>query len=231
MTGQAERNYWGLRDIRERFAEKTVENFFRSEIALLERIPLASLTSALDIGCAAGRFRALLSHLGFTGRFHGVDIVPENIERARATDPDSCFHVGDALTLDLPGPFDLVNATGVMQNEIRYEDLMQHMVTLASRFVMFDVKVAALEQTLCDVDQAYCRMGDVRIPIICLARSDLDAMLARLSGVTAVTMIDYPTPFNAETTVPDWLTEWHSAGVLLELGETGEAPVVERIMA
>ncbi|WP_449235982.1 class I SAM-dependent methyltransferase [Azospirillum doebereinerae] len=211
--------YYGTPEMIRRFNDKPKSGFFRSETILLDIIPVGSLRSILDVGCAAGRFLGLLRDYGFTGSYTGIDVVAENLHNARRIHPDATFLEGDILQASLPGQFDLVNATGILQNEPRYTAMLERMLSVSSRYVMFDLKVAEIEQTLFDPEVAYCEWEGCRLPLVCLSLADFRAMLQSLTGVGRVWFLSYPTPFNAETVVPSWLTCWSSAGVLVDLGD------------
>lgn len=60
--------------------------------------------SLLDIGCGYGCLLPHLRSLGWTGRYTGIDLVPEFIETCRSTfaeDESAHFVVGDYLTDDI----------------------------------------------------------------------------------------------------------------------------------
>jgi SAM-dependent methyltransferase len=80
----------------------------------IDRIPFRSeLKTALDVGCGAGHFSAVLRELGF--EVTGVDLRPDNIDVCRTRHPDISF---DVIDLDQPfgeiGTFDLVLLFGIL---------------------------------------------------------------------------------------------------------------------
>ncbi|KAA1053955.1 class I SAM-dependent methyltransferase [Azospirillum argentinense] len=220
--------YYSTQEMVRRFRDKPRSGFFRSETALLDTISVESLRSVLDVGCAAGRFLGLLRDYGFTGSYTGIDVVAENLSNAWQSHPDATFLEGDVLQMPLPEKFDLVNATGILQNEPRYTALLDRMLATSSRYVMFDVKVADIEQTLVDPDVAYCEWEGCRLPVVCLSSADFRTMLQSLAEAGRVRFLSYPTPFNSETVVPSWLARWSSVGVLVDLKDPaldGEAVI------
>ncbi len=72
-------------------------------------LPLAG-RRILDVGCGSGDELAHLQTWGAEApHLHGVDLIPERIEAARAAHPELAFSCGNAETLDFPdGAFDLV---------------------------------------------------------------------------------------------------------------------------
>lgn len=217
MTRETDRR-WDDPDAVDRFAAKTAGDFFATETHFL-RDHAAELSSVLDIGCASGRFIELLASYGVDPAYTGVDISAEQIASARRLYPTACFHHGNVLDLDLQGPFDLVNATGVMQHEPAFSDLIGRMIALSGRYVLFDVKLSMLDAHISDLDRA--RAGTSEHPLFfnVLSTSRFLAELAEQDGVSRVALYGYETRPNASTTVPPELDRLVSAGVFLERGE------------
>ena len=71
--------------------------------------PLAG-KKILEIGCGAGQWLADFEMLGAEpGNLHGVDLLPEKIERAKKRLPAAVLHAGEAAKLPWPaGKFDLI---------------------------------------------------------------------------------------------------------------------------
>ncbi len=67
-------------------------------------------TTVLDVGCGAGNSIAPLIFVGFDPeRIHGIDLIPDNVEKARKRFPSSHFTLEDASDIRYPeGTFDLV---------------------------------------------------------------------------------------------------------------------------
>lgn len=53
--------------------------------------------SVLDVGCAAGEFPYFLSRATPRARVHGMDVMPELVEKARVKVPGASFSVGSVL--------------------------------------------------------------------------------------------------------------------------------------
>lgn len=91
------------------FAAKPDENL----VSYLDR-GLISPGRALDLGCGPGRNAVHLAGLGF--EVDAVDLSPAAIawaqDRARDASADIRFLCGDAFTLDLTGPYDLIYDSG-----------------------------------------------------------------------------------------------------------------------
>jgi SAM-dependent methyltransferase len=70
--------------------------------------------SVLDAGCGRGDFLQYLRERDFSGRYSGVDLVPELIEVARTRYPDVTLIAADILDPDLAlEPHDYVVAAGL----------------------------------------------------------------------------------------------------------------------
>jgi ubiquinone/menaquinone biosynthesis C-methylase UbiE len=86
----------------------------------LDREGVLPLTDAviLDVGCGVGRELAELRDLGAVeSNLHGVDVLPDRVEQARATYPSMVFHECDARALPFPDAmFDLVTVNVVFSS-------------------------------------------------------------------------------------------------------------------
>ena len=105
---------WSRRNPGNRFLEAVYDTAFD---ALLAQEGLTPLTGKriLDIGCGTGEFlRALCEKGAVASDCHGLDILPNRIERAREASSGIEFHHGDARTTRFDaGSFDLVFANMV----------------------------------------------------------------------------------------------------------------------
>jgi SAM-dependent methyltransferase len=207
---------WDDPELVAQFADKTAADFFRSETHFLDRIS-GDLTSVLDIGCASARFLDLLQSYGATPRYTGLDVSAASLSRARAAYPQAHFLEADALDCVLSESFTLVNATGVLQHEPRFETLIRRMLEWSERYVMFDVKLARIGEHLIDIERAYCG-GRWRLHYIVLAPATFLAMLQQLPEIRCLSVFGYPTAPNARTVLPDHIGPIVSAGVLIEKG-------------
>jgi SAM-dependent methyltransferase len=218
---------WDDADAVERFAAKTAGDFFRTETHFLADAA-RDLESVLDIGCASGRFVELLAALGVHPAYTGIDISPEQIASARRLYPDADFHLGNALELAITGPFDLVNATGVMQHEPRFAELIARMVDWSRRYVLFDVKLSDLDEDIVDITRSHAGTPEHPLFFNILSARRLIERLRALPGIARFALYGYETPPNASTTIPAEMTRLVSAGVFLELGQ-GPATVTTEL--
>lgn len=213
---------WTKPEMVDKFAGKTASDFFKSEIRFMPRVTRAR--SVLDVGCASGRLVELLrTHLEDPFTFTGVDLVASSIERAVENYPDHHFHCGDYLDSDIHGPFDFVNATGVVQHEPRTAELLERMVSDAGNWLLFDAKVAPIDTDLRDRDASFVTIGDERLYFIVLAWDHLLVRLRDDPRITHVSVYGYRTEPNPRTTVPADLGPFASVGIFCELGD-GAAP-------
>lgn len=226
MSGTDHYRRWSDRDSVEDFAHKTATDFFRSETRFLDDIA-REVGSVLDVGCAAGRFIELLHRYSSVANYLGIDLSAASVERGRADYPDAEFVLGNALDVEPGRTFDLVNATGVCQHEPRFEDLIGRMVGWSRRYVLFDVKLAAIEQHLVDLERAYCGR-EHRLYYILLALPRLLDFLSTIPDIARIRVFGYATPLNNRTILPPDVGTVYSAGVFLEKGRSGDdAPEAE----
>lgn len=78
----------------------------------------SQLKSVLDVGCGLGDLLGYLREKGFTGRYCGVDIVPEFIDHVTATYGGDAKSVLDEDGADLPEGYDFVFLSGVFNNRM-----------------------------------------------------------------------------------------------------------------
>ena len=209
---------WASSTCVNKFEGKAVEDFFRTETHFLDEIG-PGLKSVLDIGCASGRFANLIACYTPSFEYTGADLVAEGVERARQNFPQHRFLVGNALDLELGSTFQLVNATGVVQHEPRFQELVERMVSWSSRYVLFDLKAAPISAHLVDWERSFVTIGDDRLYFVVLSYPRLLAWLRKMPGLATVRIYGYETKPNARTTVPPDLGPFASVGVLLELGD------------
>lgn len=70
--------------------------------------------AVLDVGCAAGEFPHYLVRALPEARVHGVDVLPELVDKARNKVPSATFSVGSVLDQDaVTGQYDMVFLVGV----------------------------------------------------------------------------------------------------------------------
>jgi len=215
---------WQQPDSVQRFASKEVGDFFRSETFFLEKIG-KKINSVLDVGCASGRFIELIRLYNKTCQYTGIDLVPESIEIGRQDYSDADFNVASGLDFETDKKFDLVNATGVFQHEPEFEVLLQRMIDWSRNYVLFDIKVATIDEHLVDIDRAYCESKNNRMYFNVLSWTLFREQILQLYGVEVATVLGYETKPNKFTSIPGNILPFASMGVLLKKGQG--KPVLE----
>jgi len=214
--------YWDAPSLIDGFNEKSPRSFFASETRFLQKMDVPSLAGVLDVGCSCGRFYDLLSSLGFRSRYIGVDISEASIQICRKNYPALDFYAGNYLDYRLPSTCDLINATGVVQHEPHYPDLIAKMVRESSRYVLFDVKLCNTAEPVVDIERCYCEIGSSRIHMICFGYRHLLELLLALPDCGEISLFGYPTPPNSSTHGPEELIRhWVSCGVLIDKAKPG----------
>jgi hypothetical protein len=143
----------------------------------------------------------------------------ESVQNARKLYPQSEFIHANALEYSTQKTFDLVNATGVCQHEPQFETLVQKMITWSDRYILFDVKLAAINDHLINIDVAYCN-NESPIYFNVLSLNKLISFLKKLENISRISIYGYVTPKNARTVIPENLGSLVSAGILLEKSDS-----------
>jgi trans-aconitate 2-methyltransferase len=82
---------------------------------LVQRIPLAQVEAAADIGCGPGNSTEVLRERYPSARIIGLDSSPDMIEAARKRLPDTTFEVADIREWRPKEPLDVILANAVFQ--------------------------------------------------------------------------------------------------------------------
>lgn len=88
--------------------------------------------SILDIGCGLSDLLAYMRHNGFTGKYIGIDIVPEFVERAASkysSDVNAEFYCHDIVVAPLDSDFDYAFVSGMFNNKMEDNEGFLHSVT------------------------------------------------------------------------------------------------------
>jgi len=90
------------------------ETFIRRE---LPRLHPTTEVSVLDVGCGSGRLADLLAGAGYRGRYTGVDMTDRfGVEELAAGPFQTRFVAGDAHSVPLDGPFDLILSVSALEH-------------------------------------------------------------------------------------------------------------------
>ena len=102
-----------------------VFNRYHDELGRYFRIAGKTPLKILDVGCAQGTLALLLAEAGH--RVTAVDLRPEFLAYARSRHEkgDIRFVQGNALELDLPGPYDLIFANQILEHLVHPVELVQ----------------------------------------------------------------------------------------------------------
>lgn len=209
--------YWDNPSLIDGFNAKSVRSFFASETHFLDAIDVPSLDGVLDVGCSCGRFVELLQSRGYRSHYTGVDVSASSIEVCRHNYPQLDFISGNYFGFSATRPYDLINATGVVQHEPHYKDLIAKMVRDSTRYVLFDVKLCDVPEPVVDIDRVYCELETSRIHMICFSLSHLMDFVMQLPGCGSVSLLGYPTRPNSATHGPSEIIDhWVSCGVFID---------------
>ena len=205
---------WQSREIIDKYLNKNVSDFFDSEIYFIKRVGLR-IHSILDIGCACGRLIELFHLYNKEIVYTGMDLSMESVQNARKLYPQSIFVNANALEYSTQKTFDLVNATGVCQHEPQFEKLVQKMTDWSGKYILFDVKLAAIKEHLININVAYSN-NESPIYFNILSLNKLISFLKKLENISRISIYGYVTAKNTRNVIPDDIGELVSAGILLE---------------
>ena len=107
-----------------------IYNMYHDELARYLRIAGHRPLRILDVGCAQGTLALRLGEAGH--HVVAVDLRPEFLDYARARHDkgDVRFVAGNALALDLPGPFDLAFANQILEHLVHPVELVRGLARL-----------------------------------------------------------------------------------------------------
>lgn len=93
--------------------------------------------SMLECGCGVGSYSAVLQNLMASVQYVGVDVAPNQIDKAREMFPSACFIEASAEELPFAdGDFDLVDLAAVIQHLPDYRKAIQEAVRVSKRYVL-----------------------------------------------------------------------------------------------
>ncbi len=168
------------------------------------------IESILDVGCGYGRLLDfLISNKFYKGKYWGVDIVPEFIEKAidinanKANNPEKKFLVGDFLAQDLSHKkFDIVISLGGLSVNYDYPDKCgEKSIEYAQKLISKVAHLSSLATSLyfpnadnIDPSKRKPRMAYYR-------RCEIEAMILEAYGKRCkdITFISYPDKENMKT--------------------------------
>ncbi len=109
---------------REMLAEHACTNGSPSRVQMalfiaheLPKIIAPTNVRVLDLGCGAGHLRFALANAGYFGSYTGVDISDHRFRyEHNESFPEPNFLVGDAATVDLKGPYDIVISVSALEH-------------------------------------------------------------------------------------------------------------------
>jgi SAM-dependent methyltransferase len=209
--------YWNEHTVYKRFNNKGLDDFFKSEICFLDKI-MPSVNIVLDIGCASGRLIELLHTYQSNISYTGIDISSKFIEQAQEQYPGYDFVYINALDYKSNKKFDLVISTGVCQHEPGFIQLINRMVDLSNRFILFDVKFSNVREHLINIEESYSGLEN-RTYFILLNYEQFKEYLKSNNKIKNVNIYGYETQKNDHTIVPENINQIISAGVLLEVDQ------------
>ncbi|MFQ5873751.1 MAG: class I SAM-dependent methyltransferase, partial [Dehalococcoidia bacterium] len=197
-----------------------LRDLFPSEAWSLYRI-LPHCESVLDLGCGNGRMAAILQAISPRTYSIGVDSNATLVQRASQeyAGANARFVQADVFQFLDNGnePFDCVMAWALLYALTNFKELLDGMIARASKWVLFDMRVANVEKTIADTALAYTQYGDVRAPyVIASFRDLLQHLKGHEAALASVEMTGYHFPPGPTCWVSDTLSQPAVLLVVLE---------------
>lgn len=120
--------------------------------ALTGVVDLASIDSILDVGCGFGDLYPYLREQGYSGRYAGIDFVPELIQVGRTAYPDADLRVATLSDLRSEDSFDFVMASGVFNAKLGQSSAWHHVTESLERMFQLCRIATAADFLSCYVD-------------------------------------------------------------------------------
>tara|TARA_Y100000817_G_scaffold314955_1_gene316416 strand:+ start:3446 stop:4144 length:699 start_codon:yes stop_codon:yes gene_type:complete len=211
---------WFEKDSISNYKDKKFSNFFLSEKYLLKIIKKKNIRSILDIGCASGRFYEVTKRFFPKAEFSGIDIVDEQINQAKKNYPRSKFYCLDFLNDKFKIKYDLLNATGVMQHEPRYKILLNKMINISKKFIIFDLKLIKENKNIVDIKKSFSKAKKNKLYFNLFSLKLILRLLKKRKNIKKIIFFGYETKPNNKTTIPKKVKKIFSCGVLIEKGKS-----------
>lgn len=208
-------NRWFQKDCMVQFSNKSYEDFFESEKKLLALIN-ENILSTLDIGCAYGKYYELIRNYFPNTTFSGIDIVDEQIRVAKKNYPNFDFWCGNVLKKKNIKKYDLVNATGVVQHEPNYNDLIDLILNISNKYSLFDLKIINSNNDICDINKSFCGDKNNKLLYNLLSFKKFYDYIISKNYISDIYLYGYETKINSRTVIPSNIKKIFSCGILLK---------------
>ncbi len=158
------------------------EDLYPSERFFLPRT-LSMVSSCLDIGCAAGGFSNIMKHFNPNLKYTGIDIIPEFIEAAGKTYPDSEFCMSSGTNLPfIADSFELVFSTGILHLTFDYKEIVRSAYDVCSQYLLCDFRLTEGPEIIGEMNVDFINTGsdDHTLPYVVVNVEELLSFLSDL---------------------------------------------------
>lgn len=172
-----------------------VADVYPSERHFLDKY-LKSNMKVLDYGCAAGGFCNILNkayNVPFEN-YWGIDQSWQMIQMAQKLYPAAHFDTSLSKIQQESIGFELVFSFGVLHMTFDWENILQSLYNLSSKYLIFDLRVTSTGPTVEDLSKSFQTLGyadddnlqsgliPLNVPYIILNQHDMDSRLNRIFG-------------------------------------------------
>ena len=119
-----------------------LSDLYPSEKVFLPRV-LFPGAKVLDVGCASGGFFNIMRSFEPYIEYTGIDLSDKAVGLATERYPDARFMVTTGFRLPFQdNNFDIVHCTSVFNNEPNYQEMLEEMYRVSTRFVLIDIRLS-----------------------------------------------------------------------------------------
>lgn len=199
-----------------------LRDLYPSEAWSLYRV-LPRCRTVVDLGCGSGAMSQVVRAISPKTRYLGVDLNPVLIRRAAA-------RYGNAQTRFIQGDLweflkgaeasaDGIMAWAVLYACAEFERLISRMIARAKRFVLFDMRVANISETVADIGMAHTVYDGTKGPyVIASFRALLDELRRHGRGLQRAEIAGYDYPVGPAVWMSGRLPQPSVISVVLEKG-------------
>jgi SAM-dependent methyltransferase len=139
-----------------------LHKLYPSEAWCLYRI-MPRCRTVLDLGCGNGAMASVVHQIAPDTHYTGVDHQATLMREAKEAFPYADFEAGDLRTyLASCNPVDCVMSWSVIKSFADWRAVISGMIAKATRYVIFDMRVANIEREIFDDKVCWAQYGGVR---------------------------------------------------------------------
>ena len=164
MTTQEEHR-WNTQEFEQRTRQlyrTELYKLYPSECWALYRI-MPQCKTVIDLGCGNGAMASIVKQISPDTHYTGMDHQVNLMEDAKEAFPYADFSAGDLLEYADSCPFaDCVMSWSVIKSFANWREVIARMIRKANKYIIFDMRVANMEQEIFDDQVCWAQYGNIR---------------------------------------------------------------------